>query len=54
LGIRVRVEIKIGDNAVLTSALLIEPVKPGMGLWRFSGEGRLRTSVEPQLWPGEA
>ena len=48
-----------GENEVLLSdklidALGIEPVRPGRGLWRFSDEEGLRTSVEPQLWPGEA
>ena len=45
-------EVLLSDK--LIDALGIEPVKPGRGLWRFSGEEGLRTSVEPQLWPGGA
>jgi hypothetical protein len=28
----------------------MEIVKPASGLWRFTGDERLRTSVEPMYW----
>jgi len=42
-------EVLLSDK--LIDALGVEPVKPGRGLWRFSGEEGLRASVEPELWP---
>ena len=44
-----------GEYEVLLSDALIEElgieiVKPRTGLWRFSGEKKLRGSVEPEYW----
>ena len=41
-------EVLLSDK--LIDALEVEPVRPGRGLWRFSGEEGLRASVEPELW----
>ena len=53
--VRARATCVQGEREVLLSdklidALGIEPIRPGAGLWRFSGEDRLRASVGPQEW----
>jgi hypothetical protein len=35
---------------LLVGKLGVEVVKSASGLWRFTGEGRLRASVEPMYW----
>ena len=41
-------EVLLSDK--LIDALSIEPIRPGAGLWRFSGEQVLRRSVKPEFW----
>ena len=53
--VRSRAVTAIGEYEVLLNDRLVEEfgveiVKPASGLWRFTGEVRLRASVEPMYW----